>query len=206
VIASSYWFWDHPSWGAAEVWALLFLLVPSLAFRTEGMSFLSSLVNGADNRWSTSKVSVVLWTYAVVWAFLAVLLHTRGHGLSDVKLSSQYLLLLGIPGAAAVSAKAITQTKVADNEAYKKAKTPPANAPPPNALKGVGQLVSDDSGNSDLLDAQYFIFTLLLLGYFLVQFLSSESATLPVLPDTLVGLTGVSAATYVAKKGVKSTA
>ena len=157
MIASSYWFWSHPSSGAAEVWALLFLLVPSLAFRTEGKSFLSSLVNGADNRWSTSKVSVVLWTYAVVWAFLAVLLHTRGQGLGNVKLSSQYLLLLGIPGAAAVSAKAITQSKVATDADYKKAKV--KAAAPPNALKGFGQLVSDDSGKSDLLDAQYFIFT-----------------------------------------------
>jgi hypothetical protein len=201
VIASSYWFWSHPSWGAAEVWALLLLLVPSLAFRTDGTSFLSSLVNGADNRWSTSKVSVVLWTYAVVWAFVVVLLHTHGHGLGNAKLSSQYLLLLGIPGAAAVSAKAITQTKAAE-PAYNKTQADKA----PNALTGIGQLVSDDSGNSDLLDAQYFMFTLLLLGYFLVLFLSSESATLPVLPDTLVGLTGVSAVTYVAKKGVKNTA
>ena len=202
MIASSYWFWAHPSWGAAEVWALLFLLVPSLAFRTEGKSFLSSLVNGADNRWSTSKVSVVMWTYAVVWAFLAILLHTRGHGLDNIKLSSQYLLLLGIPGAAAVSAKAITQSKVASDPTYNKVKAPA----PPNALQGIGQLVSDDSGQSDLLDAQYFIFSLLLLAYFLTQFLSGESSTLPVLPDTLVGLTGVSAVTYVAKKGVKNTA
>jgi hypothetical protein len=201
MIASSYWFWAHPSWGTAEVWALLFLLVPSLAFRTEGKSFLSSLVNGADNRWSTSKVSVVLWTYAVVWAFLAILLHTRGQGLGNIKLSSQYLLLLGIPGAAAVSAKAITQSKVAADPAYK----PAAPDKPPNALQGIGQLVSDDAGNSDLLDAQYFIFSLLLLCYFLAQFLSGESSTLPVLPDTLVGLTGVSAVTYVAKKGVKNT-
>jgi hypothetical protein len=203
MVASSYWFWAHPSWGAAEVWALLFLLVPSLAFRTEGRSFLSSLVNGADNRWSTSKVSVVLWTYAVVWALLAVLLHTRGQGLGHIKLSSQYLLLLGIPGAAAVSAKAITQSKVDTDPDYKKAKV--KAAAPPTALQGIGQLVSDDSGKSDLLDAQYFIFSLLLLAYFLTQFLSGESAALPVLPDTLVGLTGVSAVTYVAKKGVKNT-
>ena len=145
----------------------------------------------------------MLWTYAVVWAFLAILLHTRGQGLDNIKLSSQYLLLLGIPGAAAVSAKAITQSKIASDPAYKQAKVK-ATAPP-NALQGVGQLVSDDSVQSDLLDVQYFMFSLLLLGYFLAQFLSGESSTLPVLPDTLVGLTGVSAVTYVAKQGGNNT-
>lgn len=200
MIASSYWFWDKPSWGAAEVWALIILLVPSLLIRWKKRSFIASLVNGADNRWSTSKVSVVLWTYGLVFAFLTILLHTRGDGLQHVTLSSQYLLLLGIPGAAAVGAKAITQTKVAEDPAFKS-----KDAHPPTAVKGISQLVSDDKGRPDLLDTQYFVFGLLLLGYFLAQFLGAESSTLPTLPDTLVGLTGVSAVTYVAKKGVKDT-
>src|SRR6266536_4363802 len=192
MVLASYWFWDRPDWGWAEVWALAILLIPSLALSVNGQRFFVALINGTDNRWSTSKASVVLWTYGVLFAFVTILLHTRGQGLNDLKLSDQYLLLLGIPTAAAVSAKAITQNKDAKDPQYKT-----MAAAPPDALKGTGQLFTDDSGDADLLDAQYFLFSLLLLGYFVTQFLSAESATLPNLPDTLVGLTGVSAVGYV---------
>jgi hypothetical protein len=198
VIASSFWFWDKPSWGQAEVWALVILLIPSLFLRRGGTRFVAGLLLGKDRRWSTSKASVVLWTYAILFAFIAILLHTRGDGLDDVKLSDQYLLLLGIPAAAAVTAAGVTQSNVASG---KLTKTPAAE--PPSAVEGAGQLVSDDAGNADLLDAQYLAFSLLLLAYFLMQFLAAESVELPNLPDTLVGLTGVSAASYVAKKSLE---
>ena len=201
MIASSFWFWDRPSWGQAEVWALAFLLVPSLVIRVEHRSFLAALVTGHDKRWSTSKTSAALWTYGVLFAFITILIHQRGQGLDHLELSDQYLLLLGIPGAAAIGAKAITQSKVANTKLEK-----PKAARPPDAVTGVGQLFSDDSGDPDLLDTQYLAFSALLLAYFVTQFLSSESATLPTLPDTLVGLTGVSALSYIAKKGVKNTA
>jgi hypothetical protein len=35
AIASSFFFWDKPSWGEAELWALLFLLPPSFFIRVE---------------------------------------------------------------------------------------------------------------------------------------------------------------------------
>jgi len=199
VVASSFWFWDKPSWGEAELWALAFLLIPSFFLRRGGSRFIAGLILGKDNRWSTSKASVALWTYAVLFAFIAILLHTRGQGLNDIELSDQYLLLLGIPSAAAVGAAGITQSKISAGTLVK----PPAPSPP-NALEGIGQLVSDDNGNADLLDAQYFAFSLLLLAYFLLQFLTAESTTLPTLPGTLVGLSGVSAVSYLAKKGLQT--
>lgn len=207
ILASSFWFWDKPSWGWAEVWALLAIVLVSVILsrlikppENSEKSFALALINGMDNRWSTSKASVALWTFAVIFAFLAILIHTRGDGLDNLKLSNQYLALLGIPAGAAVGAKAITQNKVHTGQV---AKTKENSAP--GALKGTAQLFSDDSGNVDLLDAQYFAFSLLLLAYFFTQFLSAESTTLPNLPNTLVGLSGVSAASYIAKKGVKNT-
>ena len=200
MVGSSYWFWDTPSWGQAEIWALVFLLVPSILLRRNGKSFLTGLINGVDNRWSTSKASAVLWSYGVLFAFVAILLRTHGSGFDNVGLSDQYLLLLGIPVTAAVSAAAITQDKV-EKDPEKKTK----EKAPPNPVRGIGQLVSNDAGDPDLLDAQYLAFSVVLLGYFFVQFLSAESATLPTLPGTLVGLAGVSAAGYVAKKGVQKT-
>ena len=197
---ASYWFWDKPSWGEAELWALGILLIPSLLIRRGRQSFIASLLTGQDNRWSTSKASVLLWTYGLLFAFITILLHLRGAGLDKLELSDQYLLLLGIPALGAVAAAGITQSKVGSGNLPKE-----QAATPPTVVQGVGQLVSDDSGRSDLLDAQYLAFSTLLLGYFLVQFMSKESATLPTLPDTLVGLTGVSAAGYLGKKGVQNT-
>lgn len=204
ILASSFWFWDKPSWGWAEVWALLAIALVSVALsaliRPPERFFSFALINGTDNRWSTSKASVALWTFALIFAFLAILFHTRGDGLDNLKLSSQYLALIGIPAGAAVGAKAITQNKVDKGQLTKN-----KQASPPDALEGTAQLFSDDSGNVDLLDAQYFAFSLLLLAYFFAQFLSSESTRLPTLPHTLVGLSGVSAASYIVKKGVKNT-
>ena len=195
MVASSFWLWDKPSWGEAELWALAILVIPSWFLHRGGSRFITGLILGKDKRWSTSKASVVLWTYAILFAFIAILLHTQGAGLNDVKLSEQYLLLLGIPAAAAVTAAGATQSNVASG---KLTKTPASQ--PPSAVQGIGQLVSDDAGNADLLDAQYLAFSALLLAYFLMQFLTAESVTLPTLPETLVGLTGVSAAGYIAKK------
>ena len=198
MVASSFWFWDRPSWGEAELWALAFLLVPSFFLRRGGSRFVVGLIVGKDKRWSTSKASFVLWTYAVLFAFLTILLHKRGSGLENIALSEQYLLLLGIPAGTAVVAAGVTQAKVDSGQVKKE------NAGSlPNPAEGVGQLVSNDKGEADLLDAQYLAFSVLLLGYFLVQFLTAESPDLPKLPETLVGLTGVSAAGYLAKKGVE---
>ena len=199
MIASSYWFWDRPSWGWAEFWALLVVLAIAFAIRSNGTSFFYSLVLGYDKRWSTSKASAVLWTFGLFFAFLTIALHTRGHGLDHLKLDQQYLLLLGIPASAAVGAKAVKQSKVASGSLDEN-----IAATKPSTVQGVGQLLTGDDGEADLLDSQYFLFSMLLLGYFLLQFLTGESTMLPKLPDTLVGLTGVSAAGYVAKKGTET--
>jgi hypothetical protein len=197
------------SWGEAEAWAVAFLLVPSAVsfflvrvLRRRKGRFFTALINGRDGRWSTSKAGYLFWTYALLFAFLTILLHTGGEGLDDLELSEQYLLLLGLPGAAALGAKGLTQSNVDSGKVTTKPAKP--NDPETNPATGIGQLFSNDSGNADLMDSQYLAFNLLLLGYFLTQFLAAESTTLPTLPDTLVGLAGVSAASYLGKKGLEN--
>ncbi|HEX6490360.1 MAG TPA: hypothetical protein VF002_03170 [Gaiellaceae bacterium] len=206
MIASAHvWFWQTPSWHWAEFWALVIVLLPSLlallakyVFGRRGASLLLGLVNGRDGRWSTSKTSMLLWTYSIWFAFLTILLHTEGAGLERLVFHSQYLVLLGVPAAAAVIAKGLTQQKVETGRIVSK----PEQAPETNPLAGIGQLVSDDSGQPDLLDFQYFGFNLILLAYFFTRFLGHATG-LPLLPDSLVGLSGVSGASYVAKKGLE---
>jgi IPT/TIG domain len=213
VGASHVYFWQTPSWNWAEFWALLILLavslvpieVPRKRREVEGnritkrAALIAGLLNGRDGRWSTSKASTVLWTYAVWFAFITILLHTNGKGLEHAVLKQQYLLLLGIPIGTAVVAKGITQSKVDSG----KVSTKQPDGVETKVLNGIGQLVANDQGQPDLLDFQYFGFNLILLGYFFTKFLGNEAFGLPELPETLVALSGVSAAGYVGKKGVQ---
>jgi hypothetical protein len=213
AVASHVWPWQTPSWNWAEAWALLILLLVSVIplrvpvkrremsdGRTQkNAALFVLLLNGKDGRWSTSKASAVFWTYAVWFAFIAILLHTHGKGLDGQVLKQQYLLLLGLPVAAAVVAKGITQNKVETG----KLATKQPDGPETNVLAGVGQLVANDSGQPDLLDFQYFGFNLILLAYFFTRFLGAEAMGLPELPDTLVALSGVSTTGYLGKKGLQ---
>jgi hypothetical protein len=197
--------------GAAAFLALITFVVPGV----------KSIAIGKDKRVSTSKLQVLMWTYVVVFALLALFFgyviselaqafdwksaDTLKMGLGDAfanftkkGLDQSYLLLLGLPLGAAVTARAITTSKLASGTIVKSDKgqggTPETNA--------VQEAVSDDNGNTDLGDFQYFLFNVLAILYFSVQFLSHPAKGLPDMPDTLVGLTGIAAAAYIAKKGV----
>jgi hypothetical protein len=209
------WFWQTPSWNWAEFWALVVLLPfvawpvkvpkrvqPGGAPATRHTIAAIALANGKDGRWSTSRTTMLLWTYSVWFAFVAILLHTNGAGIADAVLKQQYLILLGVPAAAAVIAQGITQSKVNNNTIM--SKQTENVVPETNVIAGVGQLVGNDVGQADLLDFQYFGFNLILLGYFFTRFLGHAGFGLPELPDTLVALSGVSAAAYVGKKGVEA--
>ena len=196
---------QHPltSWQWAYGWAAgiligLTLVVLGLQLLRPGRKSRGGALNGADNRWSTSKVSVLLWTYAVLFAFVAILVAYHGDHFPHEQLSTQYLILLGIPGTAAVAAKAITSSNVASGKTKKTVRTNPTNAP----WVGIGQLFGDDDGNIDLLDSQYFAFNLVLLGYFFVRFIGHSELGLPSLPDSLLGVSGVAGAAYVGKKAL----
>jgi hypothetical protein len=152
---------------------------------------------GSDNRVSTSKVQFALWTVALSFALLVIVFHDAVFGSST--LDPRYLLLIGFPAGAAVSAKAITTGKQAGGTIDKT----PQQAPTSSLQGAVKDVVSDDSGNLDLGDAQYFLFNIVALVAFFYAFAHHPTA-LPVLPDTLVGLTSASATAYVAKKAATS--
>ncbi len=201
------WFWSRPSWHWSYFWAALSLLLPSLlavlarAFSSKRPRPFVDVIAGLDGRWSTSKAGVVLWTAAIWFAFVAILFHTHGDGLRHSVLMSEYFVVLGIPAAAAVAAKGITTSKISAGEIAK-----PQDQPTSNPIAGIAQIVTDDNDRTDLLDSQYFGFNLILLGFFLFQFFGHPQFGFPNLPDTLLALTGVSAAAYVGKKGVSGDA
>jgi hypothetical protein len=154
---------------------------------------------GADNRVSTSKTQLGIWTVAIGWALAFLLGRVLWDGatlatvLPDERFN-EYLVLLGGPFAAGVLAKAAVTWKT-ENGQLQKSIAPQASA---------SQIVQDDNGNPSLVDAQYLLFNVVALGYFVVSL--AQTQVLPTIPLVLFGLTSASAATYAANKLAQSNA
>jgi hypothetical protein len=195
---------------------------PTLAFRRRG---LKAAIMGMDGRASTSKTQVVLWTGAVVWALIDLLLLARtysGGNLFTGAVTSnwrpEYLVLLGLPVAAATTAKAIV---TGSNAGHGPSVGPPSQAAaalgldrvyvrdpsPPGTwgvVTGMAELFTGDDGVVAWADLQYVVFTLITLVYFAAQFLSRPQDGLPPVPPALLTLMGVSATAYAANKIVNT--
>jgi hypothetical protein len=130
----------------------------------ERRSGLRVLIVGADGRASTSKVQAALWTSAVLYAFLFLLLAgwhiwnwpktSRLIGLKDGfahlivhLLQPEYLVLLGVPITAAIAAKALTLNKIVAGTLTKTTGTSGG------VVAGLAETISNDTGNADLLRA-----------------------------------------------------
>ena len=157
-------------------------------------SVLGAMIVGKDHRTSTSKTVVFLWTLAVAFGLLSLLvamwLGDAGPWDAQVKagLRPEYLLLLGGPFAAAILAKTATAA-----DADTKTTAPVGEA-------STAQLVNDDEGNTELGDFQYLLFNLIALAFFFGAFIGDLSGGFPVLPELLTGLVLTSTAGYAAKK------
>jgi hypothetical protein len=204
---------------------------PTLAFRRRG---LKAAVIGQDGRASTSKTQVVLWTGALVWALVDLLLLARAYPGGSLFINAvktnwhpEYLVLLGLPVAAATTAKAVVGGA---NSGQGPATSDPssmvkiarmvkiASGPSGNRvyvrdpispgvwgfLKGVAELFTGDDDAVAWADLQYVVFTLITLVYFASQFLAQPSAGLPQVPAALLTLMGVSATGYAANKIVST--
>jgi hypothetical protein len=180
---------------------------------------LKSLLVGQDGRASTSKIQAALWTYAILFTFIYVMAigkapirgsetpqlvafkNALGQLLSK-GIELEYIVMLGLPVGAALAAKAITSGKVANKELLK----PPAKKM--GVASGLAESVSTDNGHADLLDFQYLAFNLITLAYFFITFANegarNPSEGLPVIPPTLLVLSGVSTSLYVAKKQLET--
>jgi hypothetical protein len=207
-----------------------FLLLTQGLTMVAHQSFVSTVILGKDGRTSTSKTFILLWTLLVGWGLIALLIagelvhihacvkpsevtgSVRGckadadevgllqagwQQFLHAGLSGSYLVLLGVPAAAGVAAKAITQTQ-ATGSGFKT----PNTATGSNPIGRVTEIFSADDGTTDIGDFQYVIFNLVTAVYFVAQFVKPDGTGLPTIPDTLLGLTSVSAGLYVGKKAV----
>ncbi len=168
--------------------------------------FFRGLFMGKDGRWSTSKLQVLLWTYGIVFALASILI-AEALGVKDALKHLQdekdstwslYFILLGGPFAAFVLAKGITASQVESGQVAKTQAVPTANP-----AEGLSQVISNDAGETDIVDLQYFLFNVLALVYFLGSFVPNPDGGLPEVPEFLAALTGASALAYVGKKAVE---
>ena len=215
--------------GAGVVLVLLGI-VEAVAWVGAHKSFLGTVILGEDNRTSTSKTFIFMWTLLVGWALISMLIagdiikiHSCAEppmtitmclvqkdevGLLQIgwkhfvsgSLPGSYLVLLGIPAAAGVAAKAITQSKTDTGTLIKTTASGKQSV-----ASRVAQIFSADDQTTDLGDFQYMIFNLVTAVYFVTQFVQPSTQGLPPIPDTLLGLTSVSAALYVGKKAATRT-
>jgi hypothetical protein len=180
----------------------------------------AQVVLGADGRLSTSKAVTALWTMYFVLALVLLTTLTFISSLTAKEAFggdwNPYFLLLGGPFAAAVASKGIVSAKVQKDPASKTntdaaSETAVATTTTTTADATAGDLIMNDNGDTDLVDTQYVLFTAVAVAYFVgtlvvttVDYLHGSRAGvgLPEIPSALLGLTSLSALTYVGNKTV----
>jgi hypothetical protein len=174
------------------------LVLALFTYLVHRLGTLPGFVIGKDNRVSTSKLQVFIWTYVIAGALMSLVAatwvgpDTGFDALTDDNFDFEpYLVLLGGPFAAAVLARVLVGSQVQSGEAAKPPGEPSAS-----------QAVSNDDGNADLVDGQYLLFNFVALAFFLGAFVADPTDGFPDIPTLLYALTGASAAGYVSNKAI----
>lgn len=181
--------WLLSYWPPVLVLVVMWLVVSLITGTWNPLKF----AMGEDNRYSISKFQLLLWTVAVLFAYIAVVYARVEQGLSaDVpNVPDNVLLALGLSGATLVVAKGI---KVNNLRTGKELGTTLNDHGP------LSTLLTDDDGSLSLHKLQYFVWTFVAIGVFLVSLDQSNRLTLPDIDTTLLVLSGIGAGTYLGKK------
>ncbi len=171
------------------------------------------LFEGMDKRPSSSKLQFLLWTAAVIFGYLAIYANPIAKDTYDFNpiknVPSSLLIAMGISGATAVAAKAVTTTNLAKGKVKLAFNAAAAAALPAGAARTPattqGGVFQADDGSPDLGKIQMIVWTLIAIGVFLAQVfskISAPSATkeLPDIGQSLMVLMGLGHAAYVGKK------
>ena len=189
--------------------ASLFLLALA-ALVTKGAPL--KFIVGMDNRYSNSKLQIVLWFWILISTYIGTVALRAWSGGSDffggVNIPQNLLLLSGLSALTYGGAKAITTTKANTAEAapITSAGLSEKTILPVNSQK-LSDLVKNDIGKFDFGDFQMLVVTLLAVAMYLVlvfHFLSSidfrTQVTLPDVDSTVLAAFGLGQGAYLAKK------
>ena len=176
-----------------------------------------SLTMGEDNRPSTSKFQMLVWTGTVVFAYLAIyqIRFSQHHPEGLPAIPQNLLIAMGISAATTVSAKAIAVSS--DKAAkIKTAAALVAGLPLPAPKSSLSGIFQDDEGSPDLGKVQVVLWTLIAVGIFLsgvfVEMYSPNTCvvgkecmtTIPDIGETLMILMGLGHAAYIGNKIAQS--
>jgi hypothetical protein len=145
----SSWLGDSaPAWVAGAAAVIIFLAVAPflLGLRVWGLAYVDELIQGADNRPSTSKIQFLWWTIAVLFVYVALKVRLLQLA-ADAPLSIPPIIMaaMGASMLTAVGAKAIAVNQAEANRgspnASPAARTHPNNPASPDAAN------ADNAGN-----------------------------------------------------------
>jgi len=188
----------------------LALTVLVLQVVTRAYGGVGGLFRGTDRRTSTSKTQYLLWTFGIAYVLAYIgarsivssgrygqFVCAGGDAHNCVQPDSwpSFLVLLGVPAAAAVVTKGVTVRKIQDGTLQKTTGTETGGGT-------LLQVAADDNGSADIADVQYLVFNILAFVFVVVTFV--RYGVLDDVPPILLGLTSASAATYVLNKGLQS--
>lgn len=168
----------------------------------------SKLFEGEDKRLSSSKFQFLLWTAVIVFGYLVVYSTPDKSGNYHFSpldgLPQNLLIAMGISGATAVAAKAITTSNVSSGK--EKTAFDATADPTTDGVKAArGGIFQRDNGAPDLGKIQMILWTVIAVGVFLacvVQnvYAADPSRSLPDIGQSLMILMGLGHATYVGTK------
>jgi len=185
-------------------WILFLLLIPLLfigllcvIYRWGSQEMPISMIwKGYDGATSTSKLQFLLWTVAVLYAYIIIVIDAYyNHNIVSIGLSvpQNLILAMGLSATTMLAAKGIS-TNYADTNTIDKSDTTK------------GGLFFDDDGYPDLAKIQLMAWTFVGIGIFLLKTLNDVvgstgiSAQLPDIDSTLLALMGIGQGSYVGKK------
>ena len=191
-----------------QVWWLVSLVVlVALAVwigRQTGQGYLGILIDGRG-RYSLTHFQIVLWTIVILSSALGVLI-SKGFDPTNFGLSPQLLGLMGISAGSAVLATGVKATKDAPGSTANVARAGKftlSDAKTIEITPSVAQIWLEEEGDQadkvvSITKYQNFIFTLVILCFYVT--LAWTKGGLPVLPENIVWLIGISHAGYVGAK------
>lgn len=167
------------------------------------------LINGLDNRYSSSKTQITLWFFILISSYIAtnVVRSMYGGGLDfvgGVTIPQNLLLLSGLSAFTFVAAKGITQSKVdeaKEGDSGKQGKSYNPDRP------RFANLLQNDKGDVDLGNFQMIIVTGLAIVFYSIQVISflsivelHHTVSLPDLDTTILSVFGLGQGSYLVKK------
>jgi len=164
------------------------------------------LIEGADGRYSASKVQWFLWTVVVIFSYVAIYAARafKGHYEPITDIPSNLLIAMGFSVTTVTASKGITASYVASGSVVKSNVDRDAGAD--SKATGPGPIIQDDTGFPDLSKIQMLAWVLIAIGVFLINVLNQVGTALSALPKVpdidpaLMVLMGLGQGAYLGKK------